>query len=209
MSAKRETRNEKPGGVAVHILAGGKSSRMGGNDKASLKLAGQTLLEVMRAKAQAISDKIFIVGSKQKFGAAAIEDVFPNRGPLGGIHAALRSSPSELNFMLAVDLPFIEPAFLQYLLKQAQAAQAIVTVPRTAAGWQPLSAIYRRSFADAAEHALTAGRNKIDALFTSVSLRVIEEEELRRAGFSPEIFVNLNTPEDFAAAEHDLKVRRC
>ena len=200
-NSKLETRNSKP---AAFILAGGKSSRMGGKDKASLTLAGQTLLEVMRAKAQAISDKIFIVGSQQKFGAAAIEDVFPNRGPLGGIHAALRNSQAELNLMLAVDLPFIEPSFLRYLVEQAEASQAIVTVPRTAAGWQPLCAVYRRSFADLAEQAVAAGRNKIDALFAGLSLRVIDEAELKQAGFSSEIFVNVNTPEDFASAERSI-----
>lgn len=196
---KPETRNSK---LAAFILAGGKSSRMGGGkDKASLRLAGQTLLEIMRAKAGTLTDRVFIVGGKQKFGPAAIEDAFPNRGPLAGIHAALRSSPADLNLMLAVDLPFIEPAFLQYLASQAETSPAVVTVPRTAAGWQPLCAIYRRSFADAAEQALTAGRNKIDALFSAIPLRVIDEQELKRASFSPEIFANLNTPEDFGEAK--------
>ena len=176
---------------------------MGGpdKDKASLKLAGKTLLEIMREKASGISDRVFIVGSKQKFGPAAIEDVFPNRGPLAGIHAALRNSPAELNLMLAVDLPFIEPAFLRYLASRAEASQAVVTIPRTTAGWQPLCAIYRCSFADAAEQALAAGRNKIDALFSDLPLRVIDEQELEEAGFSADIFANLNTPEDLAQAE--------
>jgi molybdopterin-guanine dinucleotide biosynthesis protein A len=106
--------------------------------------------------------------------------------------------------MLAVDLPFIEPSFLRYLVEQAEASQAIVTVPRTAAGWQPLCAVYRRSFADLAEQAVAAGRNKIDALFAGLSLRVIDEAELKQAGFSPEIFVNVNTPEDFASAERSI-----
>ena len=201
MNEERETRSAKP---AVYILAGGKSSRMGGKDKASLTLGAQTLLEIMRERARAITDKIFIVGSKEKFGPDSVEDVFPTRGPLGGIHAALRSSRAELNLMLAVDLPFIEPAFLQYLLRQAETSQAVVTVSRTAAGWQPLCAIYRRSFADDAEQALSAGRNKIDALFSNVAMRLIEEAELKQAGFSPEMFANVNTPEDFAVAERTV-----
>lgn len=205
MHEKRETRNEKPSGVAAYILAGGKSSRMGGKDKASLKLGDKTLLEIMRAKAQSISDRVFIVGSKQKFGPAAIEDLFPNRGPLAGIHAALHSSPTELNLMLAVDLPFVEPAFLRYLVLQAESSQAVVTIPRTAARWQPLCAIYRRIFADSAEKALAAGRNKIDTLFSEIPLRMIDEQELNQAGFSSEIFANLNTPEEFAAAERFAK----
>ena len=61
---------------------------------------------------------------------------------------------------------------------------------------QPLCAIYRREFANAAENALRAGRYKIDPLFSVVCTRVIEQEELQAAGFSASMFRNLNTPEE-------------
>jgi molybdopterin-guanine dinucleotide biosynthesis protein A len=63
-----------------------------------------------------------------------------------------------------------------------------------------LCAIYRRSFAEAAERSLLAGRYKIDSLFTEVSTTVIGQEELEQEGFSGEMFRNLNTPEDWEAA---------
>jgi molybdopterin-guanine dinucleotide biosynthesis protein A len=75
-----------------------------------------------------------------------------------------------------------------------------VTVPRSARGWQPLCAVYRRQFADAAEKALHAGRCKIDALFTPLETQAIEEQDLERAGFSATMFRNLNTPEELAQA---------
>jgi molybdopterin-guanine dinucleotide biosynthesis protein A len=74
-----------------------------------------------------------------------------------------------------------------------------VVVPRGAGGWQPLCAVYRREFAAAAERSLRAGRNKIDRLFDEVRTRVIEQEELEGAGFSPAIFRNLNTPDELEA----------
>jgi molybdopterin-guanine dinucleotide biosynthesis protein A len=43
---------------------------------------------------------------------------------------------------------------------------------------------------------LLAGRNRIDLLFDLVPMRVIDERELRAAGFPPAIFHNLNTPAD-------------
>jgi molybdopterin-guanine dinucleotide biosynthesis protein A len=89
---------------------------------------------------------------------------------------------------------------LQYLITRAgNAPDAQVTVARSG-GWQPLCAIYRREFQDAAERALREGRNKIDALFAEVPMHVIEEQELETAGFAPRIFRNLNTPEDLAQA---------
>jgi molybdopterin-guanine dinucleotide biosynthesis protein A len=71
---------------------------------------------------------------------------------------------------------------------------------RTHDDLQPLCAIYRRAFAGSAEKALRAGRYKIDALFQKRQTQVIEEDELRTAGFSPELFRNLNTPQDLAEA---------
>jgi molybdopterin-guanine dinucleotide biosynthesis protein A len=130
-----------------------------------------------------------------------VEDIFRDCGPLGGIHAALQSSGTELNLMLAVDTPFVSWAFLQYLLSQARnAPAATVIVPRSDGARQPLCAIYRREFAIAAEKALREGRNRIDRLFDEVRTRVIEQEEFEGAGFSPALFRNLNTPEELTRA---------
>ena len=102
--------------------------------------------------------------------------------------------------MLAVDTPFVSAAFLQYLIRQAHSVPAAVAVvPRLSTGWQPLCAIYRREFADAAEPALRAGKNKIDRLFAVVGTRVIDQQELEAAGFFPALFRNLNTPQELEA----------
>lgn len=184
--------------LAAFILAGGKSTRMG-TDKALVRLRGRTLLDLALETARSVATKVAIVGSSTKFSAHApvIEDIFPDCGPLGGIHAALQSSTSDLNLILGVDLPLVTPQLLEFLLsKAAGSPAALVTVPRTIRGWQPLCAVYRREFRQVAEDALRAGRYKIDALFDPARTRAIAEEELRAAGFSAEVFRNLNTPED-------------
>jgi molybdopterin-guanine dinucleotide biosynthesis protein A len=196
-----------PGDVAAFILAGGKSSRMG-TDKALLNFNGRTLLSRALDLAHAITDEVRIVGSREKFVAFApvVEDVFPGQGPLGGIHAALRSSTRELNLMLAVDAPFLSPELLQYLIGEAlHASEASVVVPSCNGHRQPLCAVYRREFADAAEDALLVGKNRIDVLFDVVKTRVIEEEELKRVGFVPDLFCNLNTPENVEVKQDRLR----
>ncbi len=188
--------------LTAFILAGGKSSRMG-TDKAFLALNGRTLLARALDLTRSITPEVRIVGDRARFSpfAPIVEDIFPNCGPLGGIHAALHSSSTDLNLILAVDLPFASLALLQYLISHAQAApQALVTVARTSEGWQPLCAIYRRDFAEVAEQALKQGRYKINMLFEEGKTRVISQEELEQAGFATRIFQNLNTPEDLATA---------
>ena len=174
-----------------------------GADKIFLKLGGRTLLDRTLAIAKSVTHDVRIVGDQTKLAGLAnvIEDLYPNCGPLGGIHAALTNSTAELNLMLAVDLPFLEPRFLEHLVSAARHSQATVTVPRADGGLQPLCGVYRRRFADLAVRALRTGNNKIDQLFVPADTRVLEEDELKRAGFSAEMFRNVNTPEEWEQAK--------
>jgi molybdenum cofactor guanylyltransferase len=205
--------------VTVFILAGGKSTRMGA-DKSFVVLGGpdwdgrnfdghgfdgRTLLARALELGRAVTSDVRIVGDAAKFAAFApvVEDVFRECGPLGGIHAALRASPSELNLMLAVDVPFVTPALLQYLIRRARGSAATVTVAQAGGRRQPLCAVYAREFADVAELALREGRYKIDALFEAVGTLVISEEELEGEGFSAKMFRNLNTREELDAVRRE------
>jgi len=210
------------------VLAGGKSSRMGtSTDKAFLNFRGQTLLERALTVAGTVCDRVSIVGDPAKFEAVlssqfsvlskterqslrtenrelrtVIADIFPGCGPLAGIHAALVHSTAELNLMLAVDMPFVSRELLAFVFAAAEASDTvIVTVPRTSRGFQPLCAVYRRDFSTVAEQALRAGKCKVDAAFSGMPVRVIEENELAAAGFSERDFFNVNTPQDRQAAE--------
>src|SRR5216683_372936 len=141
------------------VLAGGKSSRMGMNtDKAFLDFGGQTLLDRALSVIGTLCDSVAIVGDPAKFAKHAsskygsskcgsvVADIFSGCGPLAGIHAALVHSPAELNLMLAVDMPSVSTELLAFLFAAAtdEDNDAIVTVPRTTNGLQPLCAVYRR-----------------------------------------------------------------
>ncbi len=186
--------------VSAFILAGGKSSRMG-RDKAFLEIDGSTLLARALKTCRSVTPNPFIVGDAAKFAgfAPVIEDEFHDCGPLAGIHAALRHSATELNFMLAVDLPFVTPDFLRFLIAKAESSDMLVTAPVSGGRNQPLCAVYRRDFADLAESALCQGHNRIDRLFTPDVVQTIPEEAWVSLGFPTNMFHNLNTPEDLAA----------
>jgi molybdopterin-guanine dinucleotide biosynthesis protein A len=187
---------------AAFILAGGKSTRMG-TDKAFVMLNGRMLMEHALDLVSTITANVRIVGAASKFQrfAPVVEDIFCGCGPLAGIHAALRSSVSDLNLILAVDVPFVPADLLGYLLAQAQNHNdAIAIVPRTSQNWEPLCAVYRREFVHAVDSALRAGNYKIGALFSKIKVLAVVEGELAARGFSPRAFRNLNTPEELIAA---------
>jgi molybdopterin-guanine dinucleotide biosynthesis protein A len=186
-------------GSAGFVLAGGKSSRMGA-DKAFLELGGKTLLNIALGLAAGVCERVAIVGDRARFGSEAIEDIFPDSGPLGGIHAALTTTKSDLNLVVAVDTPFLEPKFLRWMLHRAATTHSIVTVPRLASGFQPLCAVYRRSFKGFAEAALKNADFKIDPLYAKVRTCPITDAELNQLAFDSRMFDNLNTRAEFERA---------
>ena len=184
--------------LTAFVLAGGKSTRMG-RDKALLEFQGETLLTHAVKLARSVTPEVRIIGNAKKFApwGDVVEDIYPEHGPLGGIHAALAGTATEVNLVLPVDMPLLDAGFLAFLIHKATGNPAMATVPRTAGRLHPLCATYRKQFVDIAKRSLEANRNKIDALFTEVLTQIIEEEEIVQNGFSPSLFRNVNTPEDW------------
>lgn len=112
MTASSSTRrNESPAraALAICILAGGLSSRMGRN-KANIQLGGITLLQRVRKTARALGVPIRLIR----------RDIVPRCGPLGGIYTGLVTSSAAAELFLACDMPLIQPALLQQIIEQFQ-----------------------------------------------------------------------------------------
>ena len=102
------------------LLCGGRSSRMG-QDKAHLKLDGQSLLQRgLALLAQAGCQQVFAGGDYPE--AASIADLprWQGRGPLAGIASALMREPNALWLILPVDMPGVTATMLQQVLGLAQ-----------------------------------------------------------------------------------------
>ncbi len=205
MAENEYTHHPAVPGITAFVLTGGKSERMG-QDKATLRLpSGNTLLEHALAVAGAVASEVRIVGPRERYASFAwagelIEDIYPNAGPLAGIHAGLCESKTDWALVIAVDMPSLTPEFLRWLVMEAKRTSKLVTVVSAGKGLQPLCAVYRKEFADVAGVALEEGRYKVDASFPAADTRVIGEAELIAAGFAPSIFANVNTPQEFQSA---------
>lgn len=210
--------------ITGFVLAGGKSTRMG-RDKAVLQLEGRTLLGHGLNTLRQVCAEVMVLGSRElyaDFGAEVVEDVFAGCGPLGGIHAALSRTKTEFNLIVAVDTPFLSADFLCFMAQRASDSGAMVTTPEIGGYRQPLCSVYSREFLPIAEAALrgrqslrpgepTAGNEaggssgksreyKIVPLFPADRTCIITEEEMRGFAFTPEMFENLNTPDDLERA---------
>ncbi|RYD71102.1 MAG: molybdenum cofactor guanylyltransferase [Verrucomicrobiaceae bacterium] len=184
------------------LLAGGLSRRMG-RDKALVEIAGEVLwkrqLIVLR---QLNPTELFICGrpDKEYEGACCdvITDLVPDRGPMGGLHTALKHASTDTLLLLAVDMPAMKPAFLQGLLDKALAAQRSI-VPKGPNGVEPLAAVYRAESRTVVEECLSAEKLSMRTL-----IMTLEQQKLVELYAIPEhdlpLFANVNTPEELAAA---------
>jgi molybdenum cofactor guanylyltransferase len=191
--------------ITGFVLAGGKSSRMGTN-KALLTLNGNTLIERTKKLLESVCQQVFILGSRELYGSFGdcFEDIYPDCGPLAGIHVALANSRTQFNLITAVDTPFLTVEFLDYMVERALESQAVVSTPRIAGYVQPLCAVYSREFLPIAEAALKSGSYKIVPLFPKDRTLVLAEEDLGRFASGADMFDNLNTPEDLERARRRL-----
>ena len=170
-----------------------------GSDKALLSLGEQTMLQRSLTIAGEAAANVRIVGPGAKYAAfgEVIEDIYPDCGPLGGIHAALSATYTDLNLILSVDMPRMSSPFLRWLLQVASESTELIVVPDAAGKPQPLCAVYRRAVLEPAAHALKRGEYKVGRLFSQLPTRIVREPEIVESGFSPAIFQNVNTPLDY------------
>lgn len=189
--------------VAGIILTGGRSRRMG-RDKALLPLPGDnqsTFISHQAALLSTFCDEVVLVARNEEQaancvlpGVAVVVDQVPEVGPLMGLYSGLRSMQATHALVVAVDMPFIQPALITFLLSFPRDDALLVPVVDGAP--QVLLAIYPRSLLPTIEACLQVGERAPRALLKASRVRYIEEEQLRQVDPQLRSFVNLNTPED-------------
>jgi molybdopterin-guanine dinucleotide biosynthesis protein A len=152
------------------VLAGGGGVRLGGVDKASIELDGQTLLERALAATSAAEETVAVgTGVPTSRPVTWTREDPPGGGPAAGLLAGLDAlgSPREIVAVLAVDMPRVTAAtvgrLVDVLCPEPEADGACLV---DAAGHrQPLAAVYRyaslvgaRPTHAAAEHGLSIRR---------------------------------------------------
>lgn len=185
------------------VLAGGNAVRMGGN-KARLEVGGEVCLRrLVRLLAGWCREVLVVVGKGRALEVPAparrVEDIFPNRGPLGGIHAALVHASHPLCLVVACDMPFLRPELVELLFSCTEGEKAVVC--QLGGYLEPFPGVYPRSLLPEVEQALRRGELGVQALLRRVPLAPIPEPEVQRVDPTLQSFVNLNTPADLALAD--------
>ena len=185
--------------VAVAILAGGQSRRMGRN-KALLPLGDRPLIAHIVSVAQSLAEEVLVVtrtpDSYAFLDVPLVTDRYPDVGPLAGVHAALAAASRPWVIVLACDMPFVTPDVLRFLL--AHRADVDVVMPRVGGREEPLHAVYRREVClPAVEAAIRRGMRRVISFLPTVRVRYIDDDVLRSVDPALRSFWNANTPEEW------------
>jgi molybdopterin-guanine dinucleotide biosynthesis protein A len=184
------------------ILAGGLSRRMG-QDKAMVEIHGARIIDRSVALLQHLFGRVMVVTNSPALyahlGVSLVGDLMPGRGALGGLHAALFLAPTPRIFVAACDMPFLNPAVIEWLARCP--SRWDVVVPKVRGYLEPLHAVYSRRCLKPVEEFLNTGGRKIVDFYPRVRVKEAPEEEF--LPLDPELrsFLNINTPEDLSAIQ--------
>ena len=184
----KPTPTPTPSPVSGIVLAGGRSSRFGG-DKLAARVDGSTLLERAIAAVAAVSSEVVVVlapGDERALPAANVPirraiDPEPFGGPLVGLLAGLEAAREPVTIVVGGDMPTLSPDVLQVLVRRLVANEgydAAVLVGRGET--RPLPCAVRNGAAtQAARRLLGDGERSLKALIRSVSSLSIAEGDWR------------------------------
>jgi molybdenum cofactor guanylyltransferase len=179
------------------ILAGGRSQRMG-EDKAFIKISQKPIIEMITDLFRKVFKETLIVTLRKDsylyLNVGVYEDIFPERGALGGLYTGLFRSNFSKAFAVACDMPFLNEDVINYLCQQADGYD--VVVPRTEDGLQPLHALYSKRCVGAIETVLTDDKTRIVDFYPLVRVRMVDSREFVSLDPQMQSFVNINTPEE-------------
>jgi len=179
--------------IGVIILAGGKSSRMG-EDKGLMVLFGKPMIEYILDIADQISTDIVIVANNEEYNRydyPTFPDIYPEKGPLGGLHAGLTKSKHEINIVLSCDVPYVKPELLQFLLTES--TNHDITIPLFEDRTHQLIGVYKKTCLPTFEKSIMMDELKISSIFSQLEVNVVDCNEFDKINFK-----NLNSKRDIS-----------
>jgi len=198
---KRKHRPE----ISGVILAGGRGTRMGGEDKGLLQIQGQPMVVRICEALRPQVDVLYINANRNQGRYADLTGlpVIPDQqghfaGPLAGIAAALDYSASPYLAAVPCDSPFLAGDLVPRLYSALQKQAADIAMASSGGRLQPVFVLLARRLLPSLLEFLSGGGRKI--IYWYYQHRVVEVDfsDHRR------MFENINTPQERQRIERDI-----
>lgn len=195
------------GEVTGVVLAGGRATRMGGEDKGLVELAGRPMVEhVLDALVPQVGSVLINANRNREryaaYGYAVVADESADfQGPLAGMCAALARVRTPLALFVPCDSPLLPADLLRRLAVAMVREEAEIAAAFGAERLQPVFALIQARLLPDLRAYLAGGDRKIDRWYA--------QHRCARADFSdiPDTFINVNTPQERARLAARLGTR--
>ena len=181
------------------VLAGGKSTRMG-RDKGLLKFHGleqrNHLLKLL--KSHNLPAFLSVRSDQNIKDADVIEDVFLGLGPFGAICSAFQKDPNKAWLVVATDLPFIDDAVIDLLLRNRNPKKIATALKGRDKNFpEPLITIWEPKAYPVLLQYLALGISCPRKVLINNEVALIEVDE--------KWITNVNTPEEYEQVREKIK----
>ena len=189
--------------VSAVILAGGRASRMGGDDKGWVPLAGKPLIVHVLERLRPQVEEVLINANRSEERYRTLAPVIADRqvdfqGPLAGMEAGLAAARHDWVLFVPCDGPAL-PLDLMTRFRAAIAPDTELVVAHDGTHLQPVVALLRRALLPSLQLALASGERKTGAWFARHKMALVPFAD------QPDAFINLNSPHELAAYETRLR----
>ncbi|HFC93452.1 MAG TPA: molybdenum cofactor guanylyltransferase [Leucothrix mucor] len=181
--------------ISAVILAGGKGSRLGGQDKGLLLYQGKPLVEHIVERIQPQVDNILINANRnhdiyRAYGYPVINDTMQDyQGPLAGFSAAMQAIKTEYMITLPCDCPLIPNDLVARLIASLENNPLSIAVAHNGQRLQSVHALIPVKLQDSLNQFLATGNRKIALWYAQHHYIATDFSDI------PQAFTNINTEE--------------
>ena len=186
--------------IAVLVLAGGKSSRMG-SDKALLEIEGKSLLQRAIEVGASLTSEVYVLTAwPDRYRSTLTQkcqflvESNPGSGPLVALTQGLTEIAAEWILLLACDLPLLEVEIVQNWADRLTNVppSTFAVVPYQTERWEPLCGFYHRASLSSLQSFIESGGRSFQAWLSEIAAIPLAVGEAEAVMLS-----NCNTPEEF------------
>lgn len=187
------------------VLAGGRGSRMGGEDKGLVLLHGRSMVEHVVERLRPQVGEVLVSANRNQeryaaLGYRVVADLVGGyQGPLAGMAAALHAADTAYVVTVPCDSPLIGSDLVARLAQALAAEHAELAVAHDGMRAHPVFLLLSRALLPSLTAFLEAGERKIDRWFA--------QHRVATAMFTdaPDTFLNVNDPDEHRALEARLR----
>jgi len=187
--------------IAGVVLAGGRATRMGEQDKGLILFKNRPLISYALEALSSVCHHTYINANRNiptydDFGLVVICDQTQSfEGPLAGILTTLIHINAEILVVMPCDTPFFKAEHLQGLLNARAEHNADIAIAFDGVQLHPLFLVLKTSLTNNLQDYLASGQRKVANWLKPLNSVYVDFSH------EPDIFTNINTSNELAALE--------